>query len=63
MSDEGGADIASEEGGVVIHVLSERGVDVKIGGDDEGQEITSDEGEPTCAKNLNGYNNSLIILT
>ena len=30
MSDEGGADIASEESGVVIHVLSERGVDVKL---------------------------------
>ena len=51
MSDEGGADIASEEGGVDIHVLSERGVDVKTGGDDEGQEIMSDKGKPTCAKN------------
>ena len=60
MSDEGGADIASEE---AIHVLSKRGVDVKIGGNDEGQEIMSDKGEPTCAKNLNGYNSSLIILT
>ena len=51
MSNEGGADIASEEGGVVIHVLSKRGVDVKIGGDEEGQEIMTDKGEPTCAKN------------
>ena len=36
--------------GVDIHVLSERGVDVKIGGDDEGLAIMSDEGKPTCAK-------------